>query len=104
MAIKKSELYSTFWAGCDELRGSMDASQYKNYVLVLLFMAGTDIAVPFLSFSVSPKFRTISVGAIGIAVPYPTSLSFFCVCCVTPRYISLTISGSAAVITAYISF
>ncbi|MBP6661640.1 MAG: type I restriction-modification system subunit M [Paludibacter sp.] len=38
MAIKKSELYSSLWAGCDELRGSMDASQYKNYVLVLLFM------------------------------------------------------------------
>lgn len=38
MAVKKSELYSSLWAGCDELRGSMDASQYKNYVLVLLFM------------------------------------------------------------------
>ncbi len=38
MAIKKSELYSSLWAGCDELRGSMDASQYKDYVLVLLFM------------------------------------------------------------------
>lgn len=38
MAIKKSELYSTLWESCDELRGGMDASQYKNYVLVLLFM------------------------------------------------------------------
>jgi type I restriction enzyme M protein len=38
MAIKKSELYSSLWAGCDELRGGMDASQYKDYVLVLLFM------------------------------------------------------------------
>jgi len=38
MAIKKSELYSSLWAGCDELRGSMDASQYKDYVLVMLFM------------------------------------------------------------------
>ncbi len=38
MAIKKSALYSSLWAGCDELRGSMDASQYKDYVLVLLFM------------------------------------------------------------------
>lgn len=38
MAIKKSELYSSLWAGCDELRGSMDASQYKDYVLTLLFM------------------------------------------------------------------
>jgi len=38
MAIKKSELYSTLWASCDELRGGMDASQYKDYVLVLLFV------------------------------------------------------------------
>ncbi|WP_255417214.1 type I restriction-modification system subunit M N-terminal domain-containing protein [Proteiniphilum sp. X52] len=37
MAIKKSELYSTLWRSCDELRGGMDASQYKNYVLALLF-------------------------------------------------------------------
>jgi type I restriction enzyme M protein len=36
MAIKKSELYSSLWASCDELRGGMDASQYKDYVLVLL--------------------------------------------------------------------
>ncbi len=38
MAIKKSELYSSLWASCDELRGGMDASQYKDYVLTLLFM------------------------------------------------------------------
>jgi len=38
MAIKKSELYSSIWKSCDELRGGMDASQYKDYVLVLLFM------------------------------------------------------------------
>jgi type I restriction enzyme M protein len=38
MAIKKSELYSSLWKSCDELRGGMDASQYKNYVLVLLFV------------------------------------------------------------------
>ena len=38
MAIKKSELYSSLWASCDELRGSMDPSQYKDYVLVMLFM------------------------------------------------------------------
>jgi type I restriction enzyme M protein len=38
MAIKKTELYSSLWAGCDELRGGMDASQYKDYVLTLLFM------------------------------------------------------------------
>ena len=38
MAIKKSELYSSIWKSCDELRGGMDASQYKDYVLVLLFV------------------------------------------------------------------
>jgi type I restriction enzyme M protein len=38
VAIKKSELYSSLWASCDELRGGMDASQYKDYVLVLLFV------------------------------------------------------------------
>ena len=38
MAIKKSQLYSSLWASCDELRGGMDASQYKDYVLVLLFV------------------------------------------------------------------
>lgn len=51
MAIKKSELYSSLWAGCNELRGGMDASQYKDYVLVMLFIkyisdkyAGQDFA------------------------------------------------------------
>ena len=38
MAIKKSELYSKLWQSCDELRGGMDASNYKDYVLVLLFI------------------------------------------------------------------
>lgn len=38
MAIKKSELYSSLWQSCDELRGGMDASQYKDYILVLLFI------------------------------------------------------------------
>jgi len=38
MALKKSELYSSIWQACDQLRGGMDASQYKDYVLVLLFV------------------------------------------------------------------
>ncbi|EPI5312971.1 type I restriction-modification system subunit M [Proteus mirabilis] len=38
MAIKKNELYSSLWSSCDELRGGMDASQYKDYVLTMLFM------------------------------------------------------------------
>lgn len=38
MAEKKSELYSSLWASCDALRGGMDASQYKDYILTLLFV------------------------------------------------------------------
>jgi type I restriction enzyme M protein len=38
MAIRKSDLYSSLWASCDELRGGMDASQYKDYVLCMLFI------------------------------------------------------------------
>ena len=38
MAIKKSDLYSSLWASCDELRGGMDASQNQDYVLFMLFI------------------------------------------------------------------
>jgi type I restriction-modification system DNA methylase subunit len=38
MALKKSDLYSSLWQTCDALRGGMDASQYKDYVLTLLFV------------------------------------------------------------------
>ena len=38
MALKKSQLYSTLWESCNALRGSMDASQYKDYVLMMLFV------------------------------------------------------------------
>ncbi len=38
MAIKKNELYSSLWASCDQLRGGMDASQYKDYILTILFI------------------------------------------------------------------
>lgn len=38
MAVKKTELYSALWSSCDELRGGMDASQYKDYVLFMLFI------------------------------------------------------------------
>jgi type I restriction enzyme M protein len=38
VALKKSEFYSSIWSSCDELRGGMDASQYKDYILVLLFI------------------------------------------------------------------
>jgi type I restriction enzyme M protein len=38
MALKNSDLYFSLWASCDELRGGMDASQYKDYVLFMLFI------------------------------------------------------------------
>ncbi|MBL4937786.1 type I restriction-modification system subunit M [Clostridium sp. YIM B02515] len=38
MAVKKTELYNSLWASCDKLRGGMDATQYKDYILTLLFM------------------------------------------------------------------
>ncbi|GAB3514356.1 type I restriction-modification system subunit M [Pseudoxanthomonas daejeonensis] len=51
MAIKKSDLYSSLWKSCDELRGGMEPSEYKDYVLFMLFIkyvsdkyAGDDLA------------------------------------------------------------
>ncbi|HMS07986.1 MAG TPA: type I restriction-modification system subunit M [Pyrinomonadaceae bacterium] len=57
MALKKSDLYSSLWASCDELRGGMDASQYKDYVLVMLFIKYVSdkyAGVPFAPVSVPP--------------------------------------------------
>jgi type I restriction enzyme M protein len=64
MAIKKSDLYSSLWASCDELRGGMDASQYKDYVLFMLFIKyvtdkygnSTDFAPP-LTIPTSASFK-----------------------------------------------
>ena len=55
MAVKKSQLYSYLWASCDKLRGGMDASQYKDYILTLLFVK-----------YVSDKYRDDPYGAIAI--------------------------------------
>lgn len=40
MSVKKSVLYSKIWDSCNTLRskGGMDATQYKDYVLIVLFM------------------------------------------------------------------
>src|ERR1017187_6523321 len=38
MTLRKSDLYRSLWNSCDELRGGMDASQYKDYILTLLFV------------------------------------------------------------------
>ena len=61
MALKKSQLYSSIWQACDALRGGMDASQYKDYVLVLLFVR-----------YVSDKYS----GKSGALVDVPTGGSF----------------------------
>lgn len=45
MALKKSQLYASLWQSCDQLRGGMDASQYKDYVLTLLFMGSSRFCV-----------------------------------------------------------
>lgn len=37
-AIKKNRIYSSLWESCDNLRGGLDASEYKDYILTLLFM------------------------------------------------------------------
>ncbi|HEU0021282.1 MAG TPA: class I SAM-dependent DNA methyltransferase, partial [Dehalococcoidia bacterium] len=57
MAIKKSELYSSLWSSCDDLRGGMDASQYKDYVLVLLFVkyiSDKYAGVPYAPITIPP--------------------------------------------------
>lgn len=38
MAVKKTQLYASLWASCNKLRGGMDSSEYKDYILTLLFM------------------------------------------------------------------
>ena len=45
MALRKFDHYSSLWKSCDELRGGMDASQYKDYILTLLFVRYVSIAV-----------------------------------------------------------
>ncbi|MBU3679731.1 MAG: type I restriction endonuclease subunit M [Candidatus Kapabacteria bacterium] len=62
MAIKKSDLYSSLWASCDELRGGMDASQYKDYVLFMLFIK-----------YVSDKYAKSDVFAPPVVIPKGSS-------------------------------
>src|SRR6202162_1899763 len=57
MALKKSQLYSSLWSSCDELRGGMDGSQYKDYVLVLLFIKYVSdkyAGVPYAPITIPP--------------------------------------------------
>ena len=50
MAVKKTQLYASLWASCDKLRGGMDSSEYKDYILTLLFMK-----------YVTDKFKNIAI-------------------------------------------
>ena len=43
MPIKKSELHNALWKSCDELRGGMDASQYKDYMAKMIFIQGAKL-------------------------------------------------------------
>lgn len=60
MAIKKSELYSSLWESCDNLRGGMDSSQYKDYILVLLFIKYVSDKKDQLDFIDIPNSATFS--------------------------------------------
>lgn len=64
MAIKKSDLYTSLWASCNELRGGMDASQYKDYALFMLFIkyisdkyAGSDDFAPSVVIPKGASFK-----------------------------------------------
>lgn len=52
MAVKKREIYSSRSSSCDALRGGLDASQHKDYVLVVK--------------RVSDKYASDSDGSIAI--------------------------------------
>mgnify|MGYP005940849593 CR=1 FL=1 len=54
--MKKSELYSLLWEACNKLRGGVEPSRYKDYVLVLLFfkyVSDRYKGQPFAEFTVS---------------------------------------------------
>ena len=64
MALKKSDLYASIWASCDQLRGGMDASQYKDYVLFMLFIK-----------YISDKYGKSTVFAPAVVIPPGASFS-----------------------------
>lgn len=36
--INQDEINSILWKACDTFRGTVDPSEYKNYILVMLFV------------------------------------------------------------------
>jgi type I restriction enzyme M protein len=37
-AVSQDEINGILWRACDTFRGTIDASEYKNYLLVMLFV------------------------------------------------------------------
>jgi len=100
MALKKSQLYSSLWQSCDELRGGMDASQYKDYVLFMLFIkyisdkyADSDdfappVAIPKgASFKDMLELRGIRLGITRATTAQSSSETWVC------RWVSSTIQS-----------
>ncbi len=78
MALKKSELYSSLGSSCDELRGGMDASQSKDYVLVLLFIKYVSdkyAGQPFAPITIPPGASFADMVALTTSkIPSPCTL------------------------------
>jgi HsdM N-terminal domain len=75
VALKKSELYSSLWSDCDELRGGMDASQYNDYVLVVLFIKYVSdkyAGLPFAKLLRETRLLGEAMCRVGFASLYPT--------------------------------
>lgn len=74
MAVKKSELYSMLWEACNKLRGGVEPSRYKDYVLVLLFfkyVSDRYKGQPFAQFTISKGaslLQNLVVRAINMAL------------------------------------
>lgn len=67
MAVKKTQLYASLWASCNKLRGGMDSSEYKDYILTLLFMK-----------YVTDKFKNISISVTCRIIRIRTSRRIVC--------------------------
>src|SRR5262249_509136 len=78
MALKKSELYSSLWSSCDELRGGMDASQYKDYVLVLPFIKYVSDKYAGVRVAKHGRTRTVRSGEV-LVEPGDRAIPFFVV-------------------------
>jgi len=37
-SARTEDIHNAVWSACDTFRGAIDAEQYKNYILALLFL------------------------------------------------------------------